>query len=106
MVGHRGECFYAISKLVSAVCGKQDKKILLDIGEFRERRKESLTQLAFRTASKVAKTGRYIKLEPMNPGDRRIIHTALAEDDRVTTLSKGTVPRRYVIVFPKEYSEK
>ena len=106
MIGHRGDCFYAISKLTNAVCGKQDKKILLDIGEFREKRKETLTQLAFRTASKVAKTGRYIKLEPMNPGDRRIIHTALAEDDRVTTLSKGTEPRRYVIVFPKEYSEK
>ena len=106
LIGHRGECFYAISKLVAAVCGKQDKKILLDIGEFREKRKETLTQLAFRTASKVAKTGRYIKLEPMNPSDRRIIHSALADDDRVTTLSKGVEPRRSVIVFPKEYNEK
>ena len=106
MIGHKGECFYAISRLLSAVVGKQDKKFLIDIGDYREKRKEGLTQLALRTASRVAKSGRYIKLEPMNPGDRRIIHTALQNDDRVTTLSKGTEPRRYVIVFPKEYDEK
>lgn len=106
MIGHKGEAFYAISKLLNAVVGKVDKKLLLDIGDYRERRKESLTQLALRTASKVVKSGRYIKLDPMNPGDRRIIHTALQGDDRVTTLSKGTEPNRFVIVFPKEYDEK
>ena len=62
MIGHRGDCFYAISRLLSAVSGKQDKKILLDIGGFKERRAESLTELAKRTANKVAKSGRYIKL--------------------------------------------
>ena len=106
MIGHKGEAFYAISKLLNAVVGKTDKKLLLDIGDYRERRKESLTQLALRTASKVVKSGRYVKLEPMNPGDRRIIHTALQTDERVTTLSKRTEPNRYVIVFPKEYNEK
>ena len=50
-------------------------------------------------------TGRYFKLEPMNPAERRIIHTALQNDDRVTTLSKGSEPKRYVIIFPKEYKE-
>lgn len=102
MIGHRGECFYAISRLLSVVCGKQNKKILLDIGGFREKRADSLTELAKRMASKVIKTGRYVKLDPMNPSDRRIIHTALQDDDRVTTLSKGTEPHRYVIIFPKE----
>ena len=102
MIGHRGDCFYAISRLLSAVSGKQDKKILLDIGGFKERRAESLTELAKRTANKVAKSGRYIKLSPMNAGDRRITHTALQDDQRVTTLSKGTEPHRYVIVFPKD----
>lgn len=102
MIGHRGECFYAISRLLSVVCGKQDKKILLDIGGFREKRADSLTELAKRMASKVIKTGRYVKLDPMNPSDRRIIHTALQDDDRITTLSKGTEPHRYVIIFPKE----
>lgn len=102
MIGHRGECFYAISRLLTIVSGKQDKKILLDIGGFREKRADNLTEFAKRMASKVVKTGRYVKLDPMNPSDRRIIHTALQDDDRVTTLSKGTEPHRYVIIFPKE----
>lgn len=101
LIGHRGECFFAISRLLTAVCGKREKKILLDIGGFREKRAESLTALAKRVASKVSKTGRYAKLDPMNPSDRRIIHTALQDDDRVTTLSKGNEPYRYVIIFPK-----
>ena len=102
MIGHRGECYFAINRLLGAVAGRTEKKILLDIGGYREKRAESLTNLAKRTASRVAKTKRYVKLEPMNPSDRRIIHTALQADDRVTTLSKGDEPNRYVIVFPKD----
>lgn len=102
LIGHRGDCFYAISKIVTAVAGKTEKKILLDIGGYREKRVETLTSLAKRTAERVAKSGRYVRLDPMNPSDRRIIHTALQEDSRVTTLSKGTEPHRYVIVFPTE----
>ena len=101
LIGHRGECFFAISRLLTAVCGKSEKKILLDIGGFGEKRAESLTALAKRVANKVAKSGRYAKLDPMNPSDRRIIHTALQDDQRVTTLSKGSEPYRYVIIFPK-----
>ena len=101
MIGHRGDSFYAISRLTNVLSGKQDKKILLDIGEYKEKRAQSLTALAKRTAAKVAKSGRYIKLLPMNAGDRRVIHTALQDDDRVTTLSKGVEPHRYVIIFPK-----
>lgn len=102
LIGHRGECFYAISKLLMAVAGKTEKKVLLDIGGYREKRVETLTSLAKRTAERVAKSGRYARLDPMNPSDRRIIHTALQEDSRVTTLSKGTEPHRYVMVFPTE----
>lgn len=101
MIGHRGEAFYAISKLVQTVAGKTEKKILLDIGGYREKRKESLTALAYRMANKVASTGRYARLDPMNPADRRIIHTALQNDKRVSTLSKGTEPHRYVMIFPQ-----
>ena len=105
-IGRRGETFYAISNLLTAVTGRSEKKILLDIAGYREKRAESLTQTAKRLANKVAKSGRYMKLEPMNPSERRIIHTALQDDERVTTLSKGTEPRRYVIIFPKEYNDK
>ncbi|MCI8555393.1 MAG: hypothetical protein HFI85_02340 [Clostridia bacterium] len=102
MIGHRGDCYYAINRLLAAVTGKQHKRILLDIGGYRERRAETLTALAKRTADKVAKTGRYARLDPMNPSDRRIIHSALSEDERVVTLSKGEEPRRYVMIFPKD----
>ena len=102
LIGHRGESFYALNRLLTALAGKNSKRILLDIGGYRAKRVESLASLARRTADRVAKSGRYTRLDPMNPGDRRVIHTTLQDDDRVTTLSKGTEPHRYVIVFPKE----
>lgn len=105
LIGHRGDCYYAINRLLVAVAGKQEKKVLLDIGGYREKRVETLTSLAKRTADRVAKSGRYSRLDPMNPSDRRIIHTALQDDNRVTTMSKGTEPHRYVIVFPTEQED-
>lgn len=101
MIGHRGETFYAISRLLQTVSGKTEKKLLIDIGGYREKRKESLTALAYRMANKVAQSGRYARLDPMSPADRRIIHTALQNDKRVSTLSKGTEPHRYVMIFPQ-----
>lgn len=102
LIGHRGEAFYALNRLLSAMAGRKSKRVLLDIGGYREKRVETLTQLAFRTANKVAKTGRYARLDPMNPADRRIIHTALQNDGRVSTLSKGEEPKRYVMIFPTD----
>ncbi len=102
MIGHRGDCYYAINRILSAVTGRQEKRILLDIGGFKEKRVESLTKLAQRMADRVAKSGRYARLDPMNPSDRRIIHSALSEDGRVVTLSKGEEPKRYVMIFPKD----
>lgn len=101
MIGHRGDCYYAINRLLATVTGRQEKKILLDIGGYRKKREEVLTALAKRTAERVARTGKYSRLDPMNPSERRVIHSALAEDTRVVTLSKGEEPRRYVMVFPK-----
>jgi len=101
MIGHRGESYYAINRILTAVVGRQEKRVLLDIGGYRKKREEVLTVLAKRTADRVAKSGRYSRLDPMNPSERRVIHSALAEDDRVVTLSKGEEPRRYVMIFPK-----
>ena len=101
MIGHRGDSYYAINRILTAVVGHQEKKVLLDIGGYRKKREESLTALAKRTAERVAKTGRYSRLDPMNPSERRVIHNALSEDDRVVTLSKGEEPNRYVMIFPK-----
>ncbi len=105
IIGRRGECFYAISTIMKTLTPKQEKRVLLDIANYKEKREESLSSTARRIANKVAKSGRYFKLEPMNASERRVIHTALQNDDRVTTLSKGSEPKRYVIIFPKEYKE-
>ena len=106
LIGHHGECMLSLSYLMSLVCKTEDRKrIVLDVENYREKREESLTALAKRIASKVAKSGRYYKFEPMDASERKIIHTALQDDDRVTTLSKGEEPHRYLIVFPKEYRD-
>lgn len=107
LIGHHGECMLSLSHLMSLVCKTENRKrIVLDVENYREKREESLNALAKRIASKVVKTGRYYKLEPMDASERKIIHTALQDDDRVTTLSKGEEPHRYLIVFPKEYNDR
>lgn len=107
LIGYRGECMLSLSYIMNIVCKSENrKKIVLDIENYREKRAESLRELAKRTADKVAKSGRYFKFEPMDASERKVIHTALQEDERVTTLSKGEEPHRYLIVFPREYKEK
>ena len=106
LIGHHGDCMMALSYLMTLTCKSEDrKKIVLDVEGYRKKREESLIALAKRIASKVAKSGQYYKLEPMDASERKIIHTALQSDDRVTTLSKGEEPRRYLMVFPREYKE-
>ncbi len=106
LIGHHGECLYALSSFISAVCkNDKHKKVVLDVENYRSKREETLKALAERIANKVAKSGRYYKFEPMDASERKVIHTALQNDDRVTTMSKGEEPRRYLIVFPREYKE-
>lgn len=106
LIGHHGECLYALSSFISAVCkNDKHKKVILDVENYRSKREETLKALAERIANKVAKSGRYYKFEPMDASERKVIHTALQNDDRVTTMSKGEEPRRYLIVFPREYKE-
>lgn len=105
LIGYRGETLFALSYLMSNICKRENKKQVLDVCSYREKREESLKRLAYRMAGKVAKTGRYAKLEPMDASERRIIHLALQDNDKVTTMSKGTEPKRYLIIFPREYKE-
>ena len=106
LIGHHGECLYALSSFISSVCkNDKHKKVVLDVENYRSKREETLRALAERIANKVAKSGRYYKFEPMDASERKVIHTALQNDDRVTTMSKGEEPRRYLIVFPREYKE-
>lgn len=107
LIGHHGDCMMALSYLMNSVCKTEDRKrVVLNIEHYREKRAEALTSLAKRMADKVVKTGRYFKFEPMDASERKVIHTALQNDDRVTTLSKGEEPHRYLIVFPKEYNDR
>ena len=76
--------------------------ITLDTENYRERRKETLESLAFNLAKKVKHTGKNIVLEPMNPYERRIIHSALQNDRYVTTYSEGEEPYRNVVIALKE----
>ena len=105
LIGYRGEALFSLSYLMSTICKREDKRVLLDICGYREKREDSLRKLAYRMAAKVAKTGRYARLEPMDASERRIIHLALQDNDKVTTMSKGTEPKRYLIIFPREYKD-
>ena len=73
-------------------------RVVLDAENYRSKRKRTLENLADRLAGKVARTGRVVKLEPMNPYERMIIHAALQGDERVVTRSEGEEPYRRVII--------
>ena len=74
--------------------------MIVDIAGYRRRRENSLISLAERTAEKVSGSGRQISLEPMNPAERRIIHSALQGFPGVTTYSEGEDPERHVVIAP------
>lgn len=104
LIGRRGETLDALQYLTNLVANKHSherKKIVLDAEGYRQRREETLTTLARRLADKVARTGTAVVLEPMNPQERRIIHTALQDDRKVQTLSEGEEPFRKVVISPR-----
>ena len=74
----------------------------IDIGEYKKQHEERLIRLAKKIAKEVATSKIEAKLDPMNSYERRIIHTTLAEDNRVRTESEGEEPNRYVVIKPKE----
>lgn len=100
IIGHKGENLDALQLLTSVIVNKEGeyKRIELDVQNYREKRKETLIHLAQRKAKDVIRYGRNITLEPMTPYERRIIHTALQEDEKVTTVSVGTEPFRKVVI--------
>ncbi len=104
IIGHRGDVLDAIQYLASLVANREKaefKRIVVDCENYREKRKGSLKALATRLADKAERNARRVRLEPMNPYERRIIHAALSEDERVTTTSEGEEPSRYVVIIPK-----
>lgn len=105
LIGKRGQTLDALQYLVSLVVNKKSPyyiSVMLDTENYRQRRKETLESLAFNLAKKVKHTKRNVVLEPMNPYERRIIHSALQNDRFVTTYSEGEEPYRNVVITMKK----
>ena len=105
LIGKRGATLDSLQYLVSLVVNKNSEdyiRVKVDTENYRERRKETLENLAKNIAYKVKRTKRPVSLEPMNPYERRIIHSALQNDKYVTTHSEGEDPYRRVIVSLKK----
>lgn len=106
IIGYRGETLDALQYLTSLVVNKDHnlpyKKVVLDTENYRKKREETLIRVAEKTAYKVKKIRRPYKLEPMNPYERRIIHSALQDNEYVYTFSEGEEPHRRVVVDIKK----
>lgn len=102
VIGHRGETLDAIQTLAKRMVEDNDShvRVVADSQGYRAKRESSLIHLAKKTADKCVKKGHKIALEPMDSAQRKIIHSALTDDERVFTRSEGHEPNRKVIVFP------
>ena len=104
LIGRRGETLDALQYLTGLYVNKHRSeyvRVSLDSENYRGKREEALTKLAGRMAARVRKTGRKVTLEPMNPYERRILHSALQGDPYVTTHSEGEEPYRRVVITLK-----
>ena len=105
LIGKRGQTLDSLQYLTNLAINKKSEdyyKVKIDTEDYRKRRKETLENLAKNIAYKVKRTKRSVSLEPMNPFERRIIHSALQNDKYVTTHSEGDEPYRHVVVTLKK----
>ena len=105
LIGKRGQTLDSLQYLVSLVVNKESEKfnrVILDTENYRERRKATLENLARNISLKVKRIKKPVALEPMNPYERRIIHSALQNDKYCTTKSEGEEPYRHVVVILKK----
>ncbi len=108
LIGKRGQTLDSLQYIISLVVNKESEayvRVKVDTENYRERRKETLETLAKNIAYKVKRTRRSVALEPMNPYERRIIHSALQYDKYVDTHSEGEEPYRKVVVTLKRYNK-
>lgn len=105
LIGKRGQTLDSLQYLVSLVVNKDEEdyiRVKVDTENYRQRRKDTLENLAKNISFKVKRTGKAVTLEPMNPYERRVIHSALQNDRYVETHSEGEEPFRRVVVTLKE----
>ena len=101
LIGRRGETLDALQYLTSLKVNRGQEgytRVTLDTENYRAKREEALMRLANRMANRAIKTGRKVSLEPMNPYERRILHSALQANDQVDTHSEGEEPNRHVVI--------
>ncbi len=104
LIGYRGATINALQTLASAVANKNSKSkiiVIVDVGDYKEKREKTLEDLAEKISQRVIKTKKSITLDPMTAYERKIIHTKLQSSDKVKTFSKGEEPRRRVVVALK-----
>lgn len=105
VIGKRGQTLDAIQYLTSLVINKDSEKyikVVVDAENYRAKRQKTLEQLANRLAAKVVKTKKYVRLEPMNPYERKVIHATLQQNSNITTRSEGEEPYRRIIIELKK----
>ena len=105
LIGKRGQTLDSLQYLTNLAVNKHSEnyyKVKVDTEDYRKRRKDTLENLAKNIAYKVKRTKRSVALEPMNPFERRVIHSALQNDKFVTTHSEGEEPYRHVVVTLKK----
>lgn len=105
IIGRRGETLSALQYLTSLVVNRKTEgytKISIDTENYKKKREEALIKLANKTADKVIKYRRNITLDPMNPYERRIVHSSLQGNDKISTFSTGDEPMRRVVVALKK----
>ena len=109
IIGKRGQTLDSLQYLISLFVNKKSEtyiRVKLDTENYRERRRETLENLAKNISFKVKRSRRPFSLEPMNPYERRIIHSTLQNDKYVTTKSEGEEPYRKVVVYPKRNNRR
>lgn len=105
VIGRRGDTLDALQYLTSLVVNKGEEdyiRVTIDTENYRGKREETLKKLAKRMAGVVSRSRRSVTLEPMNPNERRIIHSALQEYDNITTYSTGKDPNRCIVITTKK----
>lgn len=105
LIGYRGETMNALQTVISSIINKEHSekiRVYVDVNGYRQKRKKTLEELAIKVSKTVMKNGKSIALEPMSAYERKIIHSALQGNNKITTFSKGEEPYRKIVIDIKK----
>lgn len=107
VIGRRGEVLDALQSLAGAVAntGREEyRRVVIDCENYREEREEALKKHALKLAEKAVASSKKVRMDSMNPYERRIVHAVLADNTEVKTISEGKEPNRYIVIVPNNYN--